>query len=205
MEFVSVRELCKSPKAAFDRLARDGKAVITNNGQPQAILVKVDASSFESALSTLQKLEFMQNLTEMRLISRQNGNSNVLVSSLLSNGLPALIVDLIAGGKILPCFDDPILSEYWDVFSLPKFGFSPAQISRFVHGIIRSGHGIEPPVPSEFPMPDENDRKFYDVAKNSGAILITGNTKHLPQEPFVLAPANFLRLYQEAALPDIMP
>jgi hypothetical protein len=25
----------------------------------------------------LQKLEFMQNLTEMRLISRQNGNSNM--------------------------------------------------------------------------------------------------------------------------------
>jgi hypothetical protein len=77
MEFVSVRELSKSPKAAFDRLARDGKAVITNNGQPQAILVKVDASSFESALSMLQKLEFMQNLAEMRLISRQNGNSNM--------------------------------------------------------------------------------------------------------------------------------
>jgi hypothetical protein len=44
MEFVSVRELSKSPKAAFDRLARDGKAVITNNGQPQAILVKAYAS-----------------------------------------------------------------------------------------------------------------------------------------------------------------
>jgi predicted nucleic acid-binding protein len=112
---------------------------------------------------------------------------------------------MIAEGKILPCFDDPILSEYWDVLSRPKFGFSPAQINRLVHGIIRSGHGIEAPVPSEFPMPDENDRKFYDVAKSSGAILITGNTKHFPQEPFILAPANFLRLCQEAALPDNLP
>jgi hypothetical protein len=50
MEFVSVRELSKSPKLAFEKLTTDGKAVITNNGQPQAILVRVDASSFETCL-----------------------------------------------------------------------------------------------------------------------------------------------------------
>jgi PHD/YefM family antitoxin component YafN of YafNO toxin-antitoxin module len=82
MEFVSVRELSKSPKAAFDRLTADGKAVITNNGQPQAILVKVDASSFENTLSMLQKLEFMQNLTELRMISRRNGNSNMTLDEI---------------------------------------------------------------------------------------------------------------------------
>jgi PHD/YefM family antitoxin component YafN of YafNO toxin-antitoxin module len=82
MEFVSVRELSKSPKAAFDRLAADGKAVITNNGQPQAILLKVDASSFEYALAMLQKLEFLQNLAEMRLASRQNGNSDMTLDEI---------------------------------------------------------------------------------------------------------------------------
>jgi hypothetical protein len=82
MEFVSVRELSKSPKLAFDKLTTDGKAVITNNGQPQAIMVKVDASSFESTLSLLQKLEFMQNLTEMRLISLHNGNSNMTLDEI---------------------------------------------------------------------------------------------------------------------------
>jgi PHD/YefM family antitoxin component YafN of YafNO toxin-antitoxin module len=82
MEFVSVRELSKSPKAAFDKLTTDGKAVITNNGQPQAILVKVDAASFENTLSLLQKLEFMQNLTEMRLTSRRNGNSGMTLDEI---------------------------------------------------------------------------------------------------------------------------
>jgi hypothetical protein len=82
MEFVSVRELCKSPKAAFDKIATDGKAVITNNGQPQAILVKVDAASFENTLSILQKLEFMQNLAEMRLASRCNGNSDLTLDEI---------------------------------------------------------------------------------------------------------------------------
>jgi PHD/YefM family antitoxin component YafN of YafNO toxin-antitoxin module len=82
MEFVSVRELSKSPKDTFDRLGADGKAVITNNGQPQAILVKVDASSFENTLSMLQKLEFMQNLTELRLVSRRNGNVNMTLDEI---------------------------------------------------------------------------------------------------------------------------
>jgi PHD/YefM family antitoxin component YafN of YafNO toxin-antitoxin module len=82
MEFVSVRELCKSPKAAFDKLTADGKAVITNNGRPQAILVKVDAASFEDTLSILQKLECMQNLAEMRLASRRGGNSSLTLDEI---------------------------------------------------------------------------------------------------------------------------
>jgi hypothetical protein len=82
MEFLSIRDLSKSPKLTFDRLATDGKAVITNNGQPQAILVKVDASSFENTLSLLQKLEFMQNLTSMRLTSRDNGNSDMTLEEI---------------------------------------------------------------------------------------------------------------------------
>ena len=82
MEFISVRELSKSPKIAFDKLAADGKAVITNNGQPRAILVKVDASSFEDTLSMLQKREFLQNLTEMRQLSRRNGNSNMTMDEI---------------------------------------------------------------------------------------------------------------------------
>ena len=44
------------------------------------------------------------------------------------------------------------------------------------------------------PMPDEDDRKFYDVAKSSGAFLITGNIKHFPSESFIVTPADFLRI-----------
>ena len=75
MEFMTIRELSKSPKDTLTRLSKDGKAVLTNNGKPQALIFKVDGNSFERTLSLLQKLEFMQNLTEMRLISQQNGNA----------------------------------------------------------------------------------------------------------------------------------
>jgi hypothetical protein len=43
-------------------------------------------------------------------------------------------------------------------------------------------------------MPDEDDRVFYDTAKTAGAYLIPGNTKHFPQEPFILTPAQFLAM-----------
>lgn len=121
-------------------------------------------------------------------------DTNILVSSLLSDGNPALIVDQIAEGKIIPCFNSPILSEYQDVLSRPKFGFSLLQINRLIHDIVQAGIPVHS-IPSAFHLPDEGDRKFYDVAKTAGVILITGNTKHYPQEPFVLTPAAFVQRY----------
>ena len=33
----------------------------------------------------------------------------------------------------------------------------------------------------------------YDTAKASGAILVTGNKKHYPEESIILSPAGFLK------------
>jgi hypothetical protein len=77
MEFMTIRELSKSPQDTLSRLSKDGKAVLTNNGKPQALIIKIDGESFERTLSLLQKLEFMQNLTEMRLTSLKNGNADM--------------------------------------------------------------------------------------------------------------------------------
>ena len=77
MEFMTVRELSKSPKDTLTRLSKDGKAVLTNNGKPQAIIFKIDGESFERTLTLLQRLEFMQNLSEMRFTSMQNGNTTM--------------------------------------------------------------------------------------------------------------------------------
>ena len=77
MEFMTIRELSKSPKNTLTRLSKGNKAVLTNNGKPQALLIKIDGERFEQTLSLLQKLEFLQNLTEMRLVSLRNGNANM--------------------------------------------------------------------------------------------------------------------------------
>ena len=74
---MTVRDLSKSPKNTLSKLPKGGKAVLTNNGKPQALIFKIDGESFEETLTLLQKLEFMQNLTEMRLASMRNGNASM--------------------------------------------------------------------------------------------------------------------------------
>jgi len=49
------------------------------------------------------------------------------------------------------------------------------------------------PEQSSIPLPDETDRIFYDTAVASGAVLITGNKKDYPDNPFIFTPADFLR------------
>jgi len=82
MQFVTIRELSKSPAETLTKLSEDGKAVLTNNGKPQALLFKIDGNSLENTLSMLQKLEFMQNLTAMRLTSMKNGNSGMTLDEI---------------------------------------------------------------------------------------------------------------------------
>ena len=126
-------------------------------------------------------------------------DTNILVSSLLASGPPASIIDLVAQGKIIPVYSDPILCEYWEVLSREKFGFSSSQVIRLMEDIARTGIAIEDELPSVFPMPDDDDRVFYDIAVKAEAYLITGNKKHFPPESFVISPADFLRIYQLSA------
>ena len=82
MQFITIRELSKSPKETITKLGEDRKAVITNNGKPQALIFKIDGNNFEETLTILQKLEFMQNLTNMRLSSIRNGNSEMTLDEI---------------------------------------------------------------------------------------------------------------------------
>jgi hypothetical protein len=44
MKFLTVRDLSKSPKNTLSRLPKGGKAVLTNNGKPQALIIKIDGA-----------------------------------------------------------------------------------------------------------------------------------------------------------------
>ena len=82
MDFLTIRELSKYPKDTLTRLSKDGMAVLTNNGKPQALIFKIDEESFERTLSLLQKLELMQGISEMRLTSLRNGNANMTLDEI---------------------------------------------------------------------------------------------------------------------------
>ena len=57
MQFLTIRELSKAPKTALSKLAHDGKAVLTNNGKPAAIMITVNTESFEKVFNIVQEVE----------------------------------------------------------------------------------------------------------------------------------------------------
>jgi hypothetical protein len=65
MQFLTIRELSKAPKNALSRLAKDGKAVLTNNGKPAAIMLTVNPDSFEHVFSLVQEVEKQIPITKI--------------------------------------------------------------------------------------------------------------------------------------------
>jgi len=121
-------------------------------------------------------------------------DTNVIVSAFLSPmGKPATILQLVLRGDLSICFDTAILAEYEQVLGRDKFAgkLHQASIRRFFELLYDFGMQAIC-IPSQISMPDEADRKFYDVAKKAEAVLITGNKKHYPNESFIYNPVEFL-------------
>jgi len=122
-------------------------------------------------------------------------DTNVVISALLNpTGKPSEIMKMILGrGAELYC-NSAILSEYEKVALRPKFSgkINPNNIRRFIKLLESIGISFNSP-PSSITLPDESDRIFYDTAKGSRSILISGNIKHFPKAPFIMTPSDFLK------------
>lgn len=119
-------------------------------------------------------------------------DTNILVSALWSkNGAPARVVGLILSGQLTPCYDHRIMLEYRQVLQRPKFRFRPSEINALLDWFKQTGRSVVP-APVDVPFVDEADRKFYEVAKYCGAVLITGNLKHFPSDDTVMSVSDFL-------------
>ena len=124
-------------------------------------------------------------------------DTNVLISAALSDkGNPAQLVKMVSEGKRQLSYNSRILSEYADVLSREKFNFSPEKQRELISKIVEIGVIVDP-VSSDTPMLDEDDRIFYDTAKESGAILVTGNIKHYPTESFIMTPTDYMSLKED--------
>jgi predicted nucleic acid-binding protein len=98
-----------------------------------------------------------------------------------------------------PLYTDSIMQEYHDVLSRSVLGIDEKDLSDFLYSL--EGHGSKLYVlPSDIKLPDESDRPFFDLAKSTGAYLVTGNIKHYPDEPYIVTPARFLEIVDYAAL-----
>lgn len=124
-------------------------------------------------------------------------DTNIIISAVLSpTGNPATILKLLSTNEGIKLFYSMgILDEYRRVLSYTRLNIADDKQSRAIGLIEKFGMLVEPTV-STLPLPDESDRIFYDTAKSSDAILITGNIKHFPNEPFIMTPSDFLKMIE---------
>ena len=130
-------------------------------------------------------------------------DTNVVVSAALSpKGNSARIIDLIAESRDIEVFYClGIILEYQEVLSRGYLKIASDVQSRMINAILNVGVFTMPAV-SNAVIPDEDDRIFYDTAIENNAILITGNTKHYPNEPFIMTPTDFLVKFEQKETED---
>jgi len=125
-------------------------------------------------------------------------DTNVVISAFIKpDSKPSHVLKIALGHKAELCYNSAILGEYESVMLRPKFSskIDTNNIRRFIDLIRSIGFPFHPP-PSNIKLPDESDRIFYDTAKKSGSVLISGNIKHFPQETFIISPADFLKKFE---------
>jgi len=121
-------------------------------------------------------------------------DTNILISAILSpKGNSAQIMTLISLNELQLIFCSKILDEYTKVLAYERLKIPVQAQNKIIKGINKLGILIEPPL-STIHLPDESDRIFYDTARASGAILITGNMKHFPAESFIMTPADYIKM-----------
>ena len=123
-------------------------------------------------------------------------DTNIIVSALLSaNSKPYLILQPVLSGENVIVYDNRIIEEYNAVLHYKKFKFKESDISDVLNLILRDGILVNAPS-IDIPFKDPDDLKFYEVAKATGALLITGNIKDYPNEEIIMTPADFYHFLQ---------
>ena len=122
-------------------------------------------------------------------------DTNVLVSALITHNptsATSKVVRLLLEGKYTPLYDKDVIEEYQEVLHRPKFKLLPGVADTLIAYIMENG--IEVPRSAfPIPMPDEDDRVFYEISLSTkDSFLVTGNLKHYPQTPNVVSPTEFL-------------
>ena len=115
-------------------------------------------------------------------------DTNVIVSALLSNGIPSQIInELVLERKVLVCISEEVLEEYFEVLARPKFskirGFK-AKADLVLTVIDDIAEKYSPNLKIDL-IQDASDNKFLELALASQAdYLITGNTSDFTMERF---------------------
>src|SRR5688572_18158595 len=106
--------------------------------------------------------------------------NGVVSAGLKVDGPTSLIIEKAIAGEIIVVTCPTIVDEYWSVMQIPKFvrfGFPPI----WLNGLLHLAHHM-PHDPPAWPHigPDPDDLVFLSLAKQMGAVLVSGNIKDYP-------------------------
>ncbi len=128
-------------------------------------------------------------------------DTNIIISALIrKDSNPGNVVKMALSGKIIPVMHKKIQSEYWEVCRRKKFNFPEDIISRLMSRLVNRAIFLDE-TKSADKIIDEKDIIFYEVTltakdKFNDAYLVTGNGKHFPIKPFVVTPAEMMRIIE---------
>ena len=130
-------------------------------------------------------------------------DTNVIVSAFISKNLDsstAMVWSAVLDGAVTPMYSEEIIEEYRDVLHRKKFNIPEQLIKDALNHIMENGVRGERILSDDF-IPDPKDVVFYEVAlSKEDAYLVTGNTKHFPNKPIVVTPAEMLDILQREGL-----
>jgi predicted nucleic acid-binding protein len=117
-------------------------------------------------------------------------------------GPPGRIMASLGRRTFVAAYDARLITEYRTVLVRPRLGLNPHDVERFIEEFMARGWPVEPVVWNE-PMVDESDRVFVEVLKATMGFLVTGNTRHYPDEPWVISPASFWSMLSAEVGPEL--
>lgn len=126
-------------------------------------------------------------------------DTNVLVSSLMTDSFPKEIMKLIQNENVIPVFDKRMLNEYHEVLSRKKFGFSSDSIYGVLYSTVSNGIFINDVEQAKIELKDKDDIVFFEVKESSAELssyLVTGNIKHFPESNSTVTPKEFLNILE---------
>lgn len=77
MNFVPYRILRNQPKVLRERLKSEGELIITNNGEPMALLLDIEPDQIEETLKLIAQLRAQQAVSALREAARAQGLSQL--------------------------------------------------------------------------------------------------------------------------------
>lgn len=128
-------------------------------------------------------------------------DTNVIVSALITKNPESptrKIFRAMLGGGIIPLYNEEILGEYGEVLGREKFHLEQGAVQTVLNAIRSFGIEVNPES-SEATLIDQDDLVFYEVVmekRDEDAYLITGNLRHFPIRPFIVTPAEMLKIME---------